>query len=111
MAGLEIKSVGKTFGAERPANGLSLAVEPAEIVAVFGPSGSGKTVLLRLIAGMFEPDEGDILIGGRALVGAAPERGRIGMAFQKFALFPHITARAYIAGGLRAKAGDGSGRC
>src|SRR6266404_5192423 len=107
MARLEIKSVGKTFGAVRPADGLSLAVEPGEIVAVFGPSGSGKTVLLRMIAGMFEPDEGDILIGGRSIVGAAPERRRIGMAFQNFALFPHMTARANIASGLRTKTGDG----
>ena len=108
MARLEIKSVGKTFGAVRSANDLSLAVEPGEIVAVFGPSGSGKTVLLRMIAGMFEPDEGDILIGGRSIVGAAPERRGIGMAFQNFALFPHMTARANIASGLRTKAGDGS---
>jgi len=108
MARLEIKSVGKTFGPVRPADGLSLAVEPGEIVAVFGPSGSGKTVLLRMIAGMFEPDEGDILIGGRSIVGAAPERRGIGMAFQNFALFPHMTARANIASGLRTKAGDGS---
>src|SRR5882724_6084465 len=108
MARLEIKSVGKTFGPVRPADGLSLAVEPGEIVAVFGPSGSGKTVLLRMIAGMFEPDEGDILIGGRSIVGAAPERRGIGMAFQNFALFPHMTARANIASGLRTKAGDRS---
>src|SRR5882757_5505072 len=105
MARLEIKSVGKTFGPVRPADGLSLAVEPGEIVAVFGPSGSGKTVLLRMIAGMFEPDEGDILIGERSIVGAAPERRGIGMAFQNFALFPHMTARDNIASGLRAKAG------
>src|SRR5258705_998882 len=88
MARLEIKSVGKTFGAVRPANGLSLAVEPGEIVAVFGPSGSGKTVLLRMIAGMFEPDEGDILIGGRSIVGAAPGRRGICAALPKFFLFP-----------------------
>jgi multiple sugar transport system ATP-binding protein len=105
MARLEIKSVSKAFGAMRPANGLSLAVEPGEIVAIFGPSGSGKTVLLRMIAGMFEPDEGDILVGERSIVGAAPERRGIGMAFQNFALFPHMTARANIASGLRAKAG------
>ena len=59
-------------------DGISLTVEPGEIVAVFGPSGSGKTVLLRMIAGMFEPDEGDILVGGRSIVGAAPERRGIG---------------------------------
>src|SRR6266702_4014976 len=105
MARLEIKSVGKTFGPVRPANGLSLAVEPGEIVAVFGPSGSGKTVLLRMIAGMFEPDEGDILVGGRSIVGAAAEHRGIGMAFQNFALFPHMTARDNIASGLGAKAG------
>ncbi len=58
---------------------------------MFGPSGSGKTVLLRMIAGMFEPDEGDILVGGHSIVGAAPERRGIGMAFQNFALFPHMT--------------------
>src|SRR3984893_10969583 len=105
MARLELKSVGKAFGAARPANDLSLAVEPGEIVAVFGPSGSGKTVLLRMIAGMFEPDEGDILVAGNSIVGAAPERRGIGMAFQNFALFPHMTARANIASGVRTKAG------
>ncbi|GKQ54645.1 ABC transporter ATP-binding protein [Bradyrhizobium sp. Ce-3] len=102
MARLEINSVSKAFGAARPADGLSLAVEPGEIVAVFGPSGSGKTVLLRMIAGMFEPDDGDITVGGRSVVGAPPERRGIGMAFQNFALFPHMTARDNIASGLRA---------
>lgn len=105
MAALEIKSVSKVFGAVRAADHLSLTVEPGEIVAVFGPSGGGKTVLLRMIAGMFEPDEGDILVGDRSIVGAAPERRGIGMAFQNFALFPHMTARDNIASGLRAKGG------
>src|SRR5213595_628300 len=103
MARLELKSVGKRFGVVHPADGVSLTVEPGEIVAVFGPSGSGKTVLLRMIAGMFEPDQGDILVGGRSIIGAAPERRGIGMAFQNFALFPHMTARDNIASGLRAK--------
>jgi multiple sugar transport system ATP-binding protein len=104
MARLDIKAVSKTFGAAKPADGLSLTVEPGEIVAVFGPSGSGKTVLLRMIAGMFEPDEGDILVGGHSIVGAPPERRGIGMAFQNFALFPHMSARDNIASGLGAKA-------
>jgi multiple sugar transport system ATP-binding protein len=108
MARLEIKSVDKTFGAVRPADGLTLAVEPGEIVAVFGPSGSGKTVLLRMIAGMFDPDDGDILVDGHSIVGAPPEHRGIGMAFQNFALFPHMTARANIASGLRAKRGGSS---
>src|SRR5246500_913821 len=104
MAHLELNAVGKAFGPVRSADDLSLVVEPGEIIAVFGPSGSGKTVLLRMIAGMFEPDEGDILIGGRSVVGAPAERRGIGMAFQNFALFPHMTARQNIASGLRGKA-------
>src|SRR6266550_9516168 len=107
MARLELNSVGKTFGPVRCADGLSLTVEPGEIVAVFGPSGSGKTVLLRMIAGMFEPDEGDILVGGQTIVGAPPERRGIGMAFQNFALFPHMTAYDNIASALRAKTAGG----
>src|SRR6478672_4937473 len=107
MARLELSSVGKAFGSVRCADNLSLAVEPGEIVAVFGPSGSGKTVLLRMIAGMFEPDEGDIMVGGQSIVGAPPERRGIGMAFQNFALFPHMSARDNIASGLRAKAAGG----
>jgi multiple sugar transport system ATP-binding protein len=103
MAKLELKSVSKAFGAARPAKALSLSVEPGEIVAVFGPSGGGKTVLLRMIAGMFEPDDGDILVGGHSIVGAPPERRGVGMAFQNFALFPHMTARDNIASGLRTK--------
>ncbi|MGC2774835.1 MAG: ABC transporter ATP-binding protein [Bradyrhizobium sp.] len=102
MARLELKSVDKSFGAVSCTNGVSLTVEPGEIVAVFGPSGSGKTVLLRMIAGMFEPDEGDILVGGRSIVDAPPEQRGIGMAFQNFALFPHMSARDNIASGLRA---------
>ncbi|MGJ4959847.1 ABC transporter ATP-binding protein [Bradyrhizobium sp. HKCCYLRH2015] len=102
MARLELQSVDKSFGAASCAKGVSLAVEPGEIVAVFGPSGSGKTVLLRMIAGMFEPDAGDILVGGRSIVDAAPEQRGIGMAFQNFALFPHMSARDNIASGLRA---------
>src|SRR5262245_518298 len=110
MARLELHAVSKAFGAALLADRLSLAVEPGEIVAVFGPSGSGKTVLLRMIAGMFEPDEGDILIGGRSVLGAPPERRGIGMAFQNFALFPHMTARQNIASGLRGKAADVAAR-
>ncbi|XUM20637.1 ABC transporter ATP-binding protein [Bradyrhizobium oligotrophicum S58] len=102
MARLELKSVDKSFGAVSCAGGVSLTVEPGEIVAVFGPSGSGKTVLLRMIAGMFEPDAGDILVGGRSIVDAPPEQRGIGMAFQNFALFPHMSARDNIASGLRA---------
>ena len=80
MARLDINALGKSFGPIRCADGLSFTVEPGEIVAVFGPSGSGKTMLLRMVAGMYEPDEGDILVGGRSIVDAPPERRGVGMA-------------------------------
>ncbi len=107
MARLELNSVGKAFGSVHCADNLSLVVEPGEIVAVFGPSGSGKTVLLRMIAGLFEPDDGDILVGGRSIVGAPPEQRGVGMAFQNFALFPHLSAQDNIASGVRTKVGSG----
>jgi multiple sugar transport system ATP-binding protein len=110
MARLEINSVSKTFGRICCADDLSLSVEAGEIVALFGPSGSGKTVLLRMIAGMFEPDRGDILIGGNSVVGAPPERRGIGMAFQNFALFPHLSARENIASSVRKKGVDAASR-
>ena len=73
---------------------------------MFGPSGSGKTVLLRMIGGMFEPDDGDILVGGRSIVDAPPEQRGIGMAFQNFALFPHMSAQNNIASGCARRRRD-----
>jgi multiple sugar transport system ATP-binding protein len=57
---------------------------------VFGPSGAGKTVLLRLLSGVFAPDAGDVRIGNRSVVDLGPEERGIGMAFQNFALYPHL---------------------
>jgi multiple sugar transport system ATP-binding protein len=110
MARLEIKSVSMASAGARSGNGLSLTVDPGEIVAVFGPSGGGKTVLLRMIAGMFDPADGDILVGGRSILSEPPERRGVGMAFQNFALFPHMTARENIASGLRGKAEEVTSR-
>ena len=73
-------------------------------MAVLGPSGCGKTTLLRLVAGFERPDAGAISVGGRELAGpetfVLPEKRRIGIVFQDYALFPHLTVEANVAFGL-----------
>jgi multiple sugar transport system ATP-binding protein len=73
MAQLELRNVSKTFKTGKAVDGLSLAVDPGEIVAVFGPSGGGKTVLLRIISGIEEPEDGKVYIGGQDATTDAPE--------------------------------------
>ncbi len=102
MAQIELKSLSKAFKTGKVLDGLDLSVEEGEIVCIFGPSGAGKTVLLRLIAGVEEPDAGAIFLEGRDATDAAPERRGIGIAFQNFALFPHMSAFDNIASALTA---------
>lgn len=102
MALLEISGLGKSFKTGPAVDGLDLAVDAGEIVAVFGPSGAGKTVLLRLVAGIHEADRGRVVIGGQDVTRDSPEARGVGMAFQNFALFPHMSAFDNIATGLTA---------
>ena len=102
MAQIEIRNLRKSFKDAAVLRGLSLNVDKGEIVALFGPSGTGKTVLLRLLAGIYAPDAGTIGLRGRDASGSPPEKRGIGMAFQNFALFPHMTARDNIASALTA---------
>ena len=101
MAAIAIQSLAKTFcapewaGSSIPAvDGLSLEVSAGELLALVGPSGCGKTTLLRLIAGLEEPDSGGIAIAGQDQRGVPPERRDVAMVFQTLALYPHMTARA-----------------
>src|SRR5260370_42273579 len=102
MANLELQAVSKEFKSGKVLDGVSLVAQVREIVCIFGPSGSGKTLLLRLIAGVEQPDEGTILLGGRDVTDDAPESRGVGMAFQNFGLFPHMSACANVARGLAA---------
>ena len=103
MSLLELKSLAKSFGAHRVFDGLSLAAASGEIVVIFGGSGTGKTILLRLIAGVEEPTSGVIEIDGMDVADVAPEHRGTGMAFQNFALFPHMSAFENVATALRAR--------
>jgi multiple sugar transport system ATP-binding protein len=103
MSFLELQSLSKSYRRVSVINELSLSVERGEFLVIFGPSGSGKTVLLRLIAGMVPPDAGRIIIGGRDITNDDPDRRDIGMAFQNFALYPHMTAFENIASPLRSR--------
>ena len=103
MAYLEVKSASKSFGKKKVLESLSLEVERGECVVVFGPSGCGKTTLLRLIAGVLEPDQGEVWIDGKSVMSVAPDARGVAMAFQNFALYPHMDAFENIASPLRAR--------
>ncbi|MBX6321983.1 MAG: ABC transporter ATP-binding protein [Rhodospirillaceae bacterium] len=106
MADLVIQGLAKSFARTVVLERIDLAVTAGETVVVFGPSGAGKTVLLRLVSGVLEPDAGDIRIDGRSVVGLGPERRDVGMAFQNFALYPHLSAFENIASPLHAQGLD-----
>lgn len=103
MATLELRNIQKSFKTHTVIEDLSLKVAEGERLVLFGPSGAGKTVLLRLIAGVIDPDQGQILIADEDITQVDAEHRGIGMAFQNFALFPHMTAFGNIATPLEAR--------
>ena len=100
---LSLDRITKRYGAETVLDEVSLDVPDGDTLVLFGPSGAGKTVLLRLVAGVVEPDAGVVRIAGEDVHGVPPEARGVGMAFQNFALFPHLSARENIAASLHAK--------
>ena len=102
MTTLSIGNLTKRYGADTALDDVSIDVASGETLVIFGPSGAGKTVLLRCVAGAIDADEGAIAIGGVDMTDAPPERRGVGMAFQNFALFPHMDAFANIASPLTA---------
>src|SRR4051812_10355266 len=99
----QLDGVSKHFGATRALDEAWLKVKRGELLTLLGPSGCGKTTLLNLVAGFLEPDGGEIFIDG-ALVTALPTyRREIGIVFQNYALFPHMSVAANVAYGLKAR--------
>jgi putative spermidine/putrescine transport system ATP-binding protein len=97
---VDIKGLSVSYGDFVALHGIDLAVERGTLVTLLGPSGCGKTTLLRSIAGIARPDKGDILFDGRRMNDVAVERRNIGMVFQTYALFPHMTIFRNLAFGL-----------
>jgi putative spermidine/putrescine transport system ATP-binding protein len=100
MSFLVLQSLTKRFGDASAVDGLSLTVEKGEFVSLLGPSGCGKTTTLQMIAGFVEPSAGSIYLDGRDLTRTKPAARGLGIVFQSYALFPHMTAAQNIAFGL-----------
>lgn len=100
MAFLELQRVTKAFGDQIAVNGIDLAVRKGEFVSLLGPSGCGKTTTLQMIAGFVALTEGRITLDGRNLADVKPAERGLGIVFQSYALFPHMTAAQNVAFGL-----------
>ena len=93
----------KRFGAHEALAGVDLEIRPGEFFCLVGPSGCGKTTLLRCVAGFTRPDAGEIVCDGERLDPLPPHQRNLGMVFQNYALFPHLSVRENVAYGLRAR--------
>jgi putative spermidine/putrescine transport system ATP-binding protein len=94
---LEIAGATRYFGKVAALAGVDLAVRQGEMLTLLGPSGSGKTTLLKIVAGFEMPDEGAVRVGGQDITMVPPARRDIGMVFQNYALFPHMTVAENVA--------------
>jgi putative spermidine/putrescine transport system ATP-binding protein len=102
---LALRTLTKRFGDVPAVDGIDLEVRPGEFITLLGPSGSGKTTTLRMIAGFTAPSSGRIEIDGRDMTRVPPYRRDVGMVFQNYALFPHMTAAQNIAFPLQMRRG------
>ncbi|HEY8594774.1 MAG TPA: ABC transporter ATP-binding protein [Devosiaceae bacterium] len=103
MTNLLLRKVGKSFGAFEALKGLDLEVVSGELVALLGPSGCGKTTTLRLISGLEMPTEGQVLFDSRDMSGVEVQQRNVGMVFQRYVLFPHMSVERNVSFGLRVR--------
>ena len=102
---LRVEGLSKRFGRVPALAGVSLAAAPGEFLALLGPSGSGKTTLLRILAGLEQPAAGRVDFEGRDFLALTPRERRVGLVFQHYALFRHLTVAGNIAFGLSVRPG------
>jgi len=105
MGVVELKGIAKHFGDVRAVDGIDLKIEEGEFLVILGPSGCGKTTLMRMIAGLEIPTDGEIKIGGREVTDFPPRLRGIAMVFQSYALYPHLSVFDNIAFPLRSRRG------
>ncbi len=98
--GVSLRALTKTYGSTPVVRGVDLDVAPGEMLALLGPSGCGKTTTLRMVAGLVEPTAGDVLIGGASVLGVPAHKRDLGMLFQSYGLFPHLSVARNVAFGL-----------
>jgi multiple sugar transport system ATP-binding protein len=103
VAKVSLRHIAKNFGAARLFDDFNLEVADGELLCLLGPSGSGKTTLLRIIAGLEALDDGDIFVGEREISRLPPRDRQIGMMFQGYALYPHLSIRENLAYPLRVR--------
>jgi putative spermidine/putrescine transport system ATP-binding protein len=101
MAGVQLIDVSKRFGKVQAMDHINLDIKSGEVLSLLGPSGCGKTTTLRSIVGLEEPSEGEIYIEHRQMQGIPIHKREVGMVFQDYALFPHLTVQENIAFGLK----------
>jgi len=102
MSYIKLESISKSFKDDKVIQGLNAEINKGEFFVIFGPSGSGKTVLLRLLSGILLPDSGEIKMENAVINDLHPEERDVSMAFQNFALYPHMKAYENIASPLKA---------
>ena len=101
MSSLTFDRLGKSYGDAVVVSDVSLTIRQGEFVSLLGPSGCGKTTILRMVAGLVAPDQGRILIGDEDVTALPPNKRGLGLVFQSYALFPHLTVFENVAFGLR----------
>lgn len=100
---IEFEGVRKSYGDHAVLKGVSISIQRGELLTLLGPSGCGKTTLLRILAGFVRPSDGDVRLGGERLNDVPAAKRNVGMVFQNYSLFPHMTVYDNVAFGLRVR--------
>ena len=105
-----LEELRRSFGAVHALDGMSLDLTPGELVVLLGPSGCGKTTALRVLAGLEDADSGRVVVDGKDITSVPTSKRDMGMVFQAYSLFPHLTAAQNVEFGLRLRGVDGAAR-
>ncbi|MGE4248859.1 MAG: ABC transporter ATP-binding protein [Parvibaculaceae bacterium] len=100
---IELRGISHSYGPIVALSNIALTIEPGELIALLGPSGCGKTTLLKIIAGFISPTVGGVIVGDEDIVRQSPADRNVGIVFQNYALFPHMTVARNVGYGLRAR--------